>query len=113
MRPMPCLRQTVHQCTRALMIFTLFCLANGLDAATVRGRLFFSNGAPAGGIAVRLATARGVSPFFYTGRDGMYYLNRIPAGAYTLEVWQNKVLVVRQSVMVTEPTLEVPVIRLP
>jgi len=107
------LHPTVCQCARVLTIFILFSLANGLDAATVRGRLFFSNGAPAGGIAVRLTTPKGVSPFFYTGRDGMYYLNRIAAGTYTLEVWRNKVLVVRRSVTVPEPALEVPVIRLP
>jgi hypothetical protein len=97
----------------ALVIVTCLCLGNTLSAAMIRGRLLYSNGAAAAQIAVRLSTAQGVSPFTYSGRDGMYYLNGIPAGTYTLEIWRNQVLVSRQPITVHETITDVPVSRLP
>jgi hypothetical protein len=64
---------------------------NVATAATVRGRLdhVWPNGqrVPAVGFAVtvfRPDTGR-TNPY-YTGQDGMYYLN-VPAGSYSLEIW--------------------------
>jgi hypothetical protein len=96
-----------------LVIIACLCLGPALSAAMVRGRLLYSNGAVAAQIAVRLSTTQGVSPFTYSGRDGMYYLNGIPAGTYTLEIWQNRVLVSKQPITVHETITDVPVSKLP
>ena len=88
-------------------------LAAPVNAAAVRGRVLYLNNAPAVGVAVRITTPKGVSPFSYSNREGMYYLNAIPAGTYTLEVWQNRKLVTKQTIVVREPTCDVPVTKVP
>ena len=98
---------------RALVLLATFALVNMLNAAAIRGRVVYLNGSPAAGVAVRLTNAKGGSPFSYSGRDGMYYLNGIPAGAYTLEVWQNRAIVSKQSITVSEPAFSAPVIKIP
>lgn len=98
---------------RVLVLLAAFGVANMLDAAAVRGRVLYLNGSPASGVAVRLSNAKGGSPFSYSGRNGMYYLNGIPAGAYTLEVWQNRAIVSKQSITVNEPAFDAPVIKIP
>lgn len=61
-------------------------------AAEVRGQLLCSGGkSPATGIAVTVSSKQGKrSAPFFTGGNGMYYLNGIPAGQNTLEVWLSK-----------------------
>ena len=113
MRPISHFPQFPRHGVRALTILAALALVSLLDAASVRGRLAYFNGAPAAGIAVRLTNAKGGSPFSYSGRNGVYVLNGIPAGTYMLEVWQNRAIISRQSVTVKEPSLEAPLITLP
>jgi Carboxypeptidase regulatory-like domain len=113
MRTIPIRSRFPRHRAAALMIVALFSLTNVLGAATIRGLLRYNNGAPAAEIAVRLVTAQGTTPFYYSGRDGMYYLDRIPAGNYTLQIWKNRVMVGHQNITVREPTTDVRVFTLP
>jgi len=73
--------------------FVLMFVSSGISfAATVRGKLVCDGGrAPATGIAVNVSSPKhGRSAPFFTGGDGMYYLNNIPAGKHVLEVWLSK-----------------------
>lgn len=61
------------------------------EASTVRGHLFRRSSRgdyPAQGIPVTVFRPNlGRSGFAYSGPDWMYYLNNIPPGNYTLQVW--------------------------
>lgn len=113
MRPTPAFTRAFRHCSTAAVLLVAVFLAVPLHAAAVRGRVLYANDAPAVGIAVRVTTPKGVSPFSYSNREGMYYLNAIPAGTYNLEVWQNRKLVTKQTIVVREPTCDVPVTRVP
>jgi hypothetical protein len=102
--PPPGIRRPLVIC---ILIFLSLATASSVEAAMVRGKLMFSNGVPAAQIGVRVRTAKGVSPFAYSGRDGMYYLNAIPAGSYTLEVWRNGAMVYHQTIEVHEKITDV------
>ena len=96
-----------------LTLLAALAATHTLTAAAVRGRVLYANGSPAAGVAVRLTNAKGGSPFSYSGRNGVYFLNGIPAGAYTLEIWQNRALVSKLPVTVKEPSLDAPVVKIP
>jgi len=92
--------------------------AGGLDAATLRGRLFAIGPAgafPVGGIAVTVSRPNmGRSFPSYSGMDGMFYLNISP-GPYVLEVWYSRdprVPPMVFQILVTEPLTDIPPIRL-
>lgn len=97
---------------RPLLLAVLcFALAASAGAALVRGRLVYSNGLPVAGIAVRVVSQRiGPSGFAYSGKDGMYYLQGIPAGPYVIEIWLSNQNVLRYSIGVGEPVTNVPVV---
>lgn len=89
--------------------------------STVRGQLYrrAPNGQAyfAAGIAVRLNHPQyGPSAFAYSGGDGMYYLQNVPPGQFTLEVWltSRPEDVMRFNVQVNgQPTVDVPPIQVP
>lgn len=101
---------------RALSI-TLLAVAATSNAATVRGRLehVYPNGSrtPVSGIAVTIfvpATRIRSTPS-YSGPDGMYYLEGIPAGTYNLEVWVSRDARVPPmvfTIQVQEPHSDIP-----
>lgn len=94
-----------------LLVVLCFALAGPARAALVRGRLIFSNGFPAAGIAVRVVSQRlGPSGYTYSGRDGMYYLQGIPAGPYVIEIWLSNQNVLRYNIGVGEPVTDLPVV---
>ena len=98
---------------RLFAVTAVLCLAQSLNAALVVGRLLYRNGAPASDVAVRLNSSAGVTPFAYSVRDGKFYLQGVAAGRYTMEIWKNRVLVIKQPLTVKEPTTTVPDIKLP
>jgi hypothetical protein len=66
-----------------------------LAASTVRGKLYRQNSGGqsygASGIPVRLVhKTRGPSARSYSGSDGMFYINNVPPGDYTLEVFTSE-----------------------
>lgn len=88
--------------------------------STVRGMLFREdqrrNRYPAPGIPVRLNHPHyGPSGFVYSGNDGMYYLQNIGAGVYTLEVMIGKDQFLRFQINVygDRPYTDIEPIRVP
>ena len=74
----------------AVLCAAALCMLEAPDvqAQTVRGKIVFRNGYPAGGTAVRVFRPDlGASGYAYAGPDGMYYLNGIPPGDYQLQVF--------------------------
>ena len=74
---------------RTLIVAALLVLifSQYANAAQLRGRLIFQNGAAAAGFAVTVySQAMGRSAPSFTDGAGMYYVN-IPPGSYYLEVW--------------------------
>jgi len=100
---------------RSLFLLSVFLFAlSSAEAATVRGRLIHVNNNFAQGVAVRLnSDIYGPSGFAYSGADGMYFLNGIPPGNYTLEIWLNDETVLRYAITVGEPMTDFPPVRLP
>jgi hypothetical protein len=69
-----------------LVVFLLFATASA-HADTVRGKVVYADGVTAyPNVAVTLQNSAGRSGTAYTGSDGMFYLEQIPAGEYTMEV---------------------------
>jgi Carboxypeptidase regulatory-like domain len=97
---------------RLLLLGVLcFALAASASAAVIRGRIIHSSGYPAVGIAVRVVSQRlGPSGFTYSGRDGMFYLQGIPAGPYVIEIWISNQNVLRYNIGVGEPVTDLPVV---
>ena len=70
----------------AVVILTLF-VALAANAATVRGKIVREDGSVARGAAVTLDhPQRGRSATAYVDAEGMFYLQNVPAGDYTMEV---------------------------
>lgn len=70
---------------RALMLIVFFAAA--ANAATIRGKVVFANGAPCAGASAQAANAAGAqTTTAYTDRDGMYYIHDVPPGRYTVIV---------------------------
>jgi len=95
------------------MLLFLF-LSPLANASVLRGRLIYSNGAPAAGFAITVYNQElGRSVPAYTDATGMYYLN-VPAGPYTLEVWVSRdprVPPMTYPIQVAEPNTDIPPIR--
>lgn len=83
-------------------------------AATVRGQLVHANdNSPAAYVAIRLnSNTKGASQFAHSGSDGRFYLENVPPGDYTLEVWRGGQVIWRSPITVQEPTTDAPTIRL-
>jgi len=88
-------------------------LTGALQAATVRGKIERKAGYPVSYMKVTLKGQKSESSPVYTGSDGMYYFKNIPAGDYTLEVWNQKARPTSYKIEVREPDTQVPVIKLP
>jgi hypothetical protein len=74
---------------RALMLIAL--LATAANAATIRGKVTFPNGAPCPGVAAKAADAANhETTTAYTDRDGMYYIHDVPPGRYTVVVTKGR-----------------------
>ena len=76
------------------LTFVVFMLSAFTFDGTVRGRLNRRDGSgrpyPAVSVRVTLNHAqRGRSASSYTGTDGIFYLQNVPAGTYNLEIWPN------------------------
>lgn len=77
--------------------------------ASVRGKLQNSQQQPKAYVAVTLYSAKtGRSAEVYTGEDGMYYLNNVPAGEYLLEVWVNPKSPLTYKVTILDPGTDIP-----
>jgi len=98
-----------------LLFGSLIFLAGGAYAANVHGQVvYINNSAPAPYVAVRLNTpGKGASEFAYSGNNGKYYLQNIPAGSYQLEVWRGGKVVVTVAVTVQEPDTGLAPTRVP
>ena len=99
---------------RLLAGAAILCSAGFLEAATVKGQLLnASNNSPAPYVAVRLnSQSRGASEFAYSGGDGRYFINNVPAGDYVLEVWRGGRMVSSMPIKVQEPVFVVELIRI-
>jgi hypothetical protein len=101
-----------------VLLLIIFLQAGYLSAASIRGQLLCENNSvPAVGIAVTVFNPQtGRSNPSFTGGDGMYYLNGIPAGIHTLEIWiyrsQGTPSMVYQ-IQVGEPHTDLPRVNLP
>jgi Carboxypeptidase regulatory-like domain len=86
-------------------------------AANVRGQLVCKQGQAAIGIAVTVYSQQfGRSTAFFTGGDGMYYFNNIPAGPYTLKIWTSRkgnAPTNTYAIFVNEPLTDLPRVYLP
>lgn len=102
---------------RKFMPLALFFILTSVaaNAATIRGRLVYSNGYPAAGAAVTVLNRQvGRSSPGYAGANGMYYLYNIPPGYYYLEVWLRpgaKPIVYQ--IQVLGPYIDIPPITVP
>jgi hypothetical protein len=102
--------------TGRVMLLSILLIVAGVvaDAATVRGRVVFPNGNPAAGVAVTVNHPQyGRSPPAFSGPDGMYYLNGIPPGNYTLEVWTSNQSFISIIITVYEPVTDVAPVVVP
>ena len=88
-------------------------LTGALQAATVRGKIERNAGYPVSYMKVTLKGQKGESSPVYTGSDGMYYFKNVPAGEYTLQVWNRKARPTAYKIEVREPDTQVPVIKIP
>ena len=97
------------------VLSAILLFACSATAATVRGQLVYAkDNSPAAYVAVRLnSPARGPSEFAYSANDGRYYINMVPPGVYTLEIWRGGKTVVTTQVTVQEPVTEVPTLNVP
>lgn len=90
---------------RLLAVVPLFFVLSSRcsHAANLRGQLLCNGGNSAAvGMAVTLLSPQfGRTTTFFTGGDGMYYLN-VPAGSYTLEIWTSR--------QINAPTLSYPIV---
>ena len=78
---------------RRTILFTLFLLvvATAANGATVRGRITYGDGnRPHAGVSVTLTSAAATTPTVLTDNDGMFYVQNVPAGQYTMKVATSK-----------------------
>jgi uncharacterized surface anchored protein len=69
------------------------------NAATIRGKVVYANGAPCAGAEAKAADAANrQTTEAYTDRDGMFYIHDVPPGRYTVFVIKNRT---RKAVPVT------------
>ena len=100
----------------ALLVLLLPVLA---EAATVRGKLVRSGPQgdyPAQGIGVTLLSPNpsvGRSGKVYSGSQGVYVFYDVSPGNYTLEIWTTADKPQTQSVAVTDPSTDLPPVRIP
>ena len=74
---------------RALIACLVLCAA-AANAATIRGKVTYPNGAPCAGAAAKAASPKGETTIAYSDREGMYYIHDVPAGHYTVNVTKGK-----------------------
>lgn len=66
-------------------------LAAAAHAATVRGKVTYSNGAACAGAEVKVVDqSQRSSTEAYSDEQGMFYLHNVPPGRYTLKVKTNR-----------------------
>jgi hypothetical protein len=114
MKKWPCLVRVL--CKPLLYVLLMVAVTQLATAATVRGRLdrVAPNGAryPAAGVAVTVYNqSAGRSSPAHAGQDGLYYLNNVPAGHYTLEIWVSpdpRVPPTVYQIQVVEPLTDIP-----
>ena len=74
---------------RALLL--LMFIATAANAATIRGKVVYANGAPCSGAQAKaLDPANRETTIAYTDREGMFYIHDVPPGRYTVMVIKNK-----------------------
>ena len=100
-------------CNPSCIALLLLSLAGGMHAAIVRGKIQRKAGYAVSYMKISLKGPKGESYPVYTGNDGMYYFKNIPAGNYTLEVWNQKDRPTSFKIQIREPGTEVPVITIP
>jgi hypothetical protein len=71
-----------------LVILTAVSIASIAHAETVRGKIVYPDGVtPHVNVAVTLESAgSGRSGTVYSGSDGMFYLENVPPGQYSMEI---------------------------
>jgi chloramphenicol 3-O-phosphotransferase len=75
---------------RALM-FSLVLFAAAANAATIRGKVVYPNGAACSGASAIAADAnRNQTTAAYTDREGMFYIHDVPPGRYVVTVTKGK-----------------------
>ena len=71
----------------SLLMLTLITTAAMAGATNVRGRVVGADGAtPYPSVSVSLVNAAGRGPVVYTDRQGMFRINSVAPGAYSLKV---------------------------
>lgn len=74
---------------RALLL--LMFAATAANAATIRGKVVYANGAPCGAAQAKaLDAAKRETTIAYTDRDGMFYIHDVPPGRYTVMVIKSR-----------------------
>lgn len=93
----------------------LICANTSAHAATVRGLVVHSNGAPAVGYGVTVYNPQlGRSAPAVVQANGLYLLGNIPAGQYYLEVWApGAAQPFVYQVVIGEPLTDLPAARVP
>jgi|SRR6266568_1218324 len=77
---------------RALILSMATALfVSAANAATIRGKVVFANGAPCIGASAKAAdAAKRQTTVAYTDRDGWFYIHDVPPGRYTVTVIKNR-----------------------
>jgi len=114
------MRKRTHSIYRLIIVWTLLCLVQVANAATVRGQLNRRTGAvtsPAGGICITVYKQGGArSARACSDAQGMYYLPNVGAGDYQLEVWTSQspgAQPLRYPIKVVEPFTDIQPITVP
>jgi hypothetical protein len=71
----------------AVIVITLFTLASAALADTVRGKVVYPDGStPYANVAIKVTGAAGSSETVFSGSDGLFQLENVPPGNYTMEL---------------------------
>ena len=71
----------------AVLVITLCTYASAAFADTVRGKVVHPDGStPYANVAIKVTGAAGASEVVYSGSDGLFQLENVPPGNYTMEL---------------------------
>jgi hypothetical protein len=97
---------------RIIGFLIVLAIAGGAAAGTVRGKVTYPDGSPYGKVAVQLERD-GRAGVVYTGSDGMFLVENVPAGEYAVEVRTPKSTKQLRVTVTAAPITDVPPVRTP
>ena len=100
--------------SRSLCVVFLLLVASSAFAETLRGKVVYADGVtPYTNVAVALESPSvGRSGTVYTGSDGMFYLEKVPAGQYTMEVKTARETKTFKVVVQAQPYTDIPPVKM-